>query len=152
MEEDTSSSVRSDLLEWAHGIYPTEAATRLLLEAFDGRFARRGWPWVASTESGHYYIDATKLSDDEIGMLSGGERRVLAIARSLLGEEPVDLSDALPGLDPRHTDLVIGAITHATGEHEYRPELSRIADRKVRSASRSGLRRPNRADQIGMTR
>jgi hypothetical protein len=152
MEEDTSSSVHSDLLKWARGIYPTEAATRLLLEAFDGRFARRGWPWVARTESGHYYIDATKLSDDEIGMLSGGERRVLAIARSLLGEQTVDLSDAITGLDRLHTDVVIGAIAHATGEHEYRPELSEIAGRDIRSASRSSLRRPNKADQIGMTR
>lgn len=152
MEEYTSSSVRSDLLEWARGIYPTEAATRLLLEAFDGRFARRGWPWVARTESGHYYIDVTKLRDDAIGMLSGGERRVLAIARSLLGEQPVDLSDALSGLDQRHTNLVIGAIAHATGKHEYRPELSGIAGRDIRSASRSSLRRPSRADQIGTTR
>lgn len=108
-------SVRTNLLAWARGIYPTEAATRLLLHAFEGRFARPGWPWIRTTESGSHYIDTTRLHDDEIGMLSGGERRVLAIARSLFGEEAVNLADALTGLDRPISRIVLSALTHATG-------------------------------------
>lgn len=107
--------VEADLTAWARGHYPTEAATHLLIHAFGGRFIRPGWPWIAHTTTGRRYIDATRLGDEDIGMLSGGEQRVLAITRSLLGQAPVDLSDALPGLDPPTSRLAIDALTHATG-------------------------------------
>jgi hypothetical protein len=46
---------------------------------------------------------------------SGSERRVLRIAASLASGIPVDLRDALTGLDARNTGLVRAAITRATG-------------------------------------
>ena len=46
---------------------------------------------------------------------SGGEARVLRLAASLAHGIPVDLADALPGLDPRNADLVAHAVKHATG-------------------------------------
>ena len=118
-------SVPADLRAWAKGIYPTEAAVHLLLRAFGGRFARPGWPWIKTTESGNHYLDGAKLSDDHIGVLSGGERRILAITRSLLGEQPVDLADALTGLDQRTTRTVLDALAHATGT----PASVAVADR-----------------------
>lgn len=35
-----------DLRRWAKGTYTTEAATELLLRAFNGRFAEPGNPWI----------------------------------------------------------------------------------------------------------
>lgn len=153
MAENTSEpSVKSDLFAWARGIYPTEAATQLLLRAFDGRFARPGWPWIRSSESGHYYIDATKLGDEEIGMLSGGERRVLAIVSSLLGEKPIDLSDAITGLDLRHSRIVIDALEHAAGVRRDRPVRPGAATRDFGVAydNAPGRRRGN--ESKGITR
>jgi hypothetical protein len=46
---------------------------------------------------------------------SGSERRMLRIAASLADGIPVDLRDALTGLDARNTDLVRDAVTRATG-------------------------------------
>lgn len=88
----------------------------ILIRAFDGRFARPGWPWIArSDHDGSFYVHADRMSDDDLGMLSGGEQRTLAIARSLLGSEPVDLSEVMPGLDRPTGHAVIAALTHATG-------------------------------------
>lgn len=124
--DSATRSVPADLRAWAKGIYPTEAAVHLLLQAFDGRFARPGWPWIMATESGSYYLDAERLSDDHIGGLSGGERRVLAITRSLLGEQPVDLADALTGLDRPTTRIVVDALVHATGRAASAARADRI--------------------------
>lgn len=152
MAENSSDLVKSELLAWARGIYPTEAATRLLVDAFDGRFARSGWPWIQRTEFGNHYVDGTRLGDDEIGMLSGGERRVLAIVRSLLGEQPVDLSDAITGLDPRHARLVIDSLAHATGERPNHPGASGLSLRSTNRITRTTSRRPNGTEPKGMTR
>jgi hypothetical protein len=46
---------------------------------------------------------------------SGSERRMLRIAASLADGIPVDLRDALTGLDGRNTELVRDAVTRATG-------------------------------------
>jgi hypothetical protein len=46
---------------------------------------------------------------------SGGERRVLGIAASMAAGTPVDLSDALPGLDATNLALVATAVLHAGG-------------------------------------
>jgi hypothetical protein len=46
---------------------------------------------------------------------SGSERRMLRIAASLADGIPVDLRDALTGLDARNTELVRDAVTRATG-------------------------------------
>ena len=45
--------------------------------------------------------------------MSGGERRLLAIAASLGSGEPVDLADALTGLDSWNAQVVVDAIAHA---------------------------------------
>jgi hypothetical protein len=46
---------------------------------------------------------------------SGGEGRILRLAASLAHAIPVDLQDALPGLDNHNTMLTLAAIKHATG-------------------------------------
>jgi hypothetical protein len=50
---------------------------------------------------------------------SGGERRILQLAASLAAGVPVDLRDAITGLDDRNTARLLVAIRHAAGK---RPE------------------------------
>ena len=52
---------------------------------------------------------------------SGGERRVLELSSSLAGGTPVDLRDAVTGLDDGNITRLVTAILHASGK---RPENS----------------------------
>ena len=111
------SSDASHLREWSKGIYSLEAATELLIRFAGGRFLDRGWPWVRF-EGDRLWIDFEAISSDNLGGLSGGERRVLNIIASLGGAAPVNLSDSMSGLDRNRIDLVLAAIAHANGSHE----------------------------------
>lgn len=46
---------------------------------------------------------------------SGGEDRILRLAVSLAAGIPIDLRDALTGLDSHNAELVCHAVNHATG-------------------------------------
>lgn len=116
-----------DLREWAKGIYTIEAAVELLIRFQSGRFVAEGEPWIVvpreerrgNMRSG-YWLDVDQLTVETTAALSGGERRVLALAASLAGGAPIDLSDAVSGLDRETLDLVLAAIAHAGGSHEHR--------------------------------
>lgn len=45
----------------------------------------------------------------------GGERRLLQVTASLAAGIPVDLRDAVAGLDGRNARLLAGAVLHASG-------------------------------------
>ena len=113
-----------DLRAWARGMYTTEAATELLLKAFGGKFAAPGNPWVhTSTEPEgpgqvSAWIDFAAIPE-EVGPLSGGERRFLMLAASLAEDVPVVLGDLVSGLDRENLDLVLAAIAHAGGSHQH---------------------------------
>jgi len=113
-----------DLRAWARGMYTTEAATEMLLKAFGGKFAAPGNPWIhTSTEPEgpnqvSAWIDFAAIPD-EVGPLSGGERRFLMLAASLAENVPVVLGDVVPGLDRENLDLVLAAIAHAGGSHQH---------------------------------
>jgi hypothetical protein len=47
---------------------------------------------------------------------SGGERRILQLSASLAGGIPVDLRDAVNGLDDDNTTLLVRAVRHAAGK------------------------------------
>ena len=108
----------------AKGLYAQEAAVRLLVEqgAWPARLAQEGLV-VTATEGGVAYAEvrwaeavealATRL------VASGGERRVLLLAASLAGGVPVDLGDAVSGLDRANLHLVLAALSHANGSHEH---------------------------------
>lgn len=66
---------------------------------------------------------------------SGGERRMLAITASIGGGIPVDLRDALTGLDDRNLDLVITAVRRAggSGPDEVLAQLVGTLDEFIRS-------------------
>ena len=110
--------VEAGLRHWARGIYPQEAGVELLCRAFAGRFARPGYPWVQPGESpGSWWIDPEAMTGEAFGGLSGGERRYLAVAASLLGGPPVDLSD-VSGMDFERQDLIVLAVLHAGGRRQ----------------------------------
>ncbi|WP_129656307.1 hypothetical protein [Rothia halotolerans] len=109
------------LRAWARGLLPLEAAVELLITALDGRLL--DGPWIRKDEQGRVWFDPDVAAAED-GHLSGGERRILAVATSLAGEEhPVDLGDAITGLDHDELRLVLWAAAHAGGlEPDPRPK------------------------------
>ncbi len=98
---------------WARGDLALEAAVELITTALDGRLFSD--PWVRQDEAGRLWFDPAVAEADQ-GHLSGGERRVLAIATSLASSDhPVDIGDAITGLDPDALDAVLEALAHAGG-------------------------------------
>jgi len=61
------------------------------------------------------WSDAIAALDQGHLPCSGGEARMLRLAASLAEGVPVDLRDALTGLDNRNAELVSHAVQHATG-------------------------------------
>jgi len=109
----------------ARGIHPLEAGTGLLTDCgswlhrgdFTSRFITSG----TSISDGVTLLAATNweaaVAALHAGELpaSGGERRMLLLAASIAAGTPVNLNDALPGIDRRNAGLVLSAIAHATG-------------------------------------
>lgn len=54
---------------------------------------------------------------------SGGEARMLRIAASLAAGIPVNMRDALVGLDTANSQIVLEAIAHTTGHRILAPDL-----------------------------
>ena len=51
---------------------------------------------------------------------SSGQLRILRAAASIAEGRPVDLGDTASGLDRRHLQLLLAALSHAGGSHEHR--------------------------------
>ena len=127
----TADDLTAALRACAAGLYPLEAGTGLLIASgtflhrddFTSRFVSAGTSisdgatlmaaidWDAATAALH----AGELP------CSGGERRVLELSSSLAGGIPVDLRDAVTGLDDGNIARLVTAILHASGK---RPENS----------------------------
>lgn len=103
------------LRAWAKGMYPLEAGVELLIR--HGKAIYTGAPWIHD-DGERAWLDVETLLN-ETGAWSGGEKRLVAIAASLIGEERVNLSDEVTGLDRPSLDLVLAAIAHANGSHEH---------------------------------
>ncbi|MCB5280320.1 hypothetical protein [Arthrobacter sp. ES1] len=127
------------LRTWAKGSYPLVAATELLLRAFGGRFAREGNPWVIKDPAhGNIWIDFEQIPEN-VGGLSGGERRFLLLTASLAGVGVVvELGEVLPGLDREVLNLVLAAVAHAGGSHEH-SDIVEHADGTLTLGSRGYL-------------
>jgi len=79
-------------------------------ELEEPRYAWVGWRYAVAA------LEAGTLTGG-----SGSDNRVLRIAASLseLGV-PVDLADAVTGLDRHNLALVLAAVSHANGSHEHK--------------------------------
>lgn len=109
----TDSDRLGALRAWARGDLALEAAVELLTAGLDGRLL--GGPWIRRDAASRYWFDS-ETAAAERGVLSGGEKRVLAIAMSLASSyHRVDLSDAICGLDSDALDAVLEALAHAGG-------------------------------------
>lgn len=105
-------STADQLRHWACGLLPLEAAVELLIASANGRLL--AGPWIRQDAYSTWFDPDTAAA--ERGHLSGGERRALGIATSLTSSaHPVDLSDAITGLDDINLDLVLRALAHAGG-------------------------------------
>jgi hypothetical protein len=117
----------------ARGIYPSEAAVALVIDHqywltradflagftstfpgfTDGRpMAAVCWPEAVTA------LDCGQLSG------SGSENRILRLAASLADGIPLDLQDAVSGLDDTNLQHVVTAIRHAAGrrpDQDHRP-------------------------------
>jgi len=108
------------LRAWARGIYPDEAGAEMLISHavflhradFTSRFIS-----IPGDGAGLAVIDwqaAITALDDSLPC-SGGENRMLRLAASLAAGIPVNLRDALTGIDDHGIQLVIKAVLHASG-------------------------------------
>lgn len=108
----------------AAGLYPLEAACELII----------GTGWLRRPDFARFITTGTSLTDGatqlacidwhaaitsrETGLLpcSGGENRILRLAASIAAGIPVDLNDALTGLDQTRISLLVTAVRHANGQ------------------------------------
>lgn len=105
----TARTLADKIRAQAAGTYPTEASALLITTALGGRLVDQlplAWhgdrmaeiDWAAARET--------------TGYLSGGERRILDLADSLFTGHPINLADALSGLDDHNARTVLQAVAH----------------------------------------
>jgi len=107
----------------AQGMYCLEAAAELLIAQswldrtdFTGGFVRLHRGTHAGQPAATVDWPAAVTALGASLACSGGERRMLRITASLADGIPVDLQDAVTGIDDRNVQLLIAAIRHASGK------------------------------------
>ena len=121
----TPDHLHAALRAQVKGLYACEAATELLImhaswlhkTDFINEFIHTGTGLISGIPMSA--IDWPEaITALEAGRLpcSGGESRMLKIAASLAGGIPVNLRDALTGLDSANINLVASAVLHTGGQ------------------------------------
>ena len=120
----TEPPLTAALRACADGLYAAEAACELLIATswlhrrdFRDGFINTGVSFTDGTTPMADIDWAAAIAAVNAGRLPccGGERRILGIAGSLGGGVPVDLRDALTGLDDANLCLIAQAVQHAAG-------------------------------------
>jgi hypothetical protein len=112
----------------ASGFYPAEASTELVISHgsflarsdFTGRFIEIGTSitdGITTMASIDWPAAITALDTGNLPC-SGGEQRMLRLAASLADGIPVDLRNALTGIDDHNINLVITAVLYASGKRQ----------------------------------
>lgn len=123
----TTDDLARALRACAAGLYPLEAGVGLLIS--NGTFLRRPDFTSRFIEHGASAGNRTPMASIDwesavtalnAGQLpcSAGERRVLMLSASLANGTPVDLRDAATGLDDHNVQLLLTAISHASGNRQ----------------------------------
>jgi len=117
------------LRAWAKGLLCLEAAVELLI-GHRSWLSREDFLAIAVEPGREVFSGREMAAVDfaaaagalEAGVLpcSGGEGRVLRIAASIAGGVPVDLREAVTGLDERNAVLAAAAVLHAAGHRDLR--------------------------------
>jgi len=118
----TTTGLVTALRACATGLYPLEAGVEFLIangtflhcSNFTSRFILHGTSSGTHMAAIDWDAAAAALAVGELPC--SGERRVLALAASLAAGIPVDLGDAVGGLDDRNTRHLVTAIYHAAGK------------------------------------
>ncbi|PSK95819.1 hypothetical protein CLV30_12871 [Haloactinopolyspora alba] len=114
-----TTALAAALATWAHGYLPDEAAVKLLTDSGMLRkvahLARPGDEF--DQDHTRMWIDWTEAADwlDNDGILSGGERRVIAAALSIAEARPVNLGEVLAGVDHNNARHILAALVHVAG-------------------------------------
>ena len=125
----TTDDLAAALRVCAAGIYPLEAGVALLIangtflhrDDFTSRFIDHGTSGGTAMAAIDWEAAVTALASGNLPC-SSGERRALLLSASLAGGIPVDLGEAVTGLDDDNIARLVTAILHAAGK---RPQNSR---------------------------
>lgn len=99
----TDPQLQAALRAGADGLYALEAGTGMIL-------AHGTWP---AREDFRCFVHVADSITDP------GEKRMLRLAASLAGDVPVQLGNAVTGIDDRNVDLLVAAILHASGRRQF---------------------------------
>ena len=120
---DRDPPLAEPLRTWAHGLCALQAGIELFIRHgtwlhrndFRDRFVHLDTITNGTELATIDWLAAIAAIDTGDLPCSGGERRMLRLAASLADGIPVDLRDALTGLDDRNLDLVSQAVLHTAG-------------------------------------
>ncbi|HEY9417600.1 MAG TPA: hypothetical protein VIQ30_22810 [Pseudonocardia sp.] len=121
-----TTALAAALTTWARGYYPSEAAVKLLV---DTGMLRKVAHLVQEDDRGTEprawidWEDAAAWFDEGTGM-SGGEARIVAVALALAEARPVNLGDAMTGVDHKNARAILAACAHAAGIELNEPSPS----------------------------
>jgi hypothetical protein len=119
----TADDLTAALQACAVGLFPLEAGVGLLTsngtflhrDDFASRFIQHGTSSGTPMAAIDWDAAVTALASGGLPS-SAGERRVLLLSASLAGGVPVDLRDAVTGLDDGNIARLVTAIRHASGK------------------------------------
>ncbi len=119
----TADDLTAALHACAAGIYPLEAGVALLTsngtflrrDDFTSKFIHHGTSGATPMAAIDWDAAITALTSSRLPC-SSGERRILQLSASLAAGIPVNLRDAVTGLDNDNAARLITAIRHATGK------------------------------------
>jgi hypothetical protein len=122
----TTDDLTAALRACAAGLYPLEAGTALIISNgaflhrhdFTSRFIEHGTSGGTPMAAIDWDAATAALARGDLPC-SGGERRIFQLSASLAAGIPVDLRDAITGLEDDNTARLLVAIRHAAGK---RPE------------------------------
>jgi hypothetical protein len=124
----TDPQLQAALRAGADGLYALEAGTGMIL-------AHGTWPAREDFRCFVHVADSITDPGTELASIdweavitaltagefpsSSGEKRVLRLAASLAGDVPVQLGNAVTGIDDRNVDLLVAEILHASGRRQF---------------------------------
>jgi len=117
----TAPSLPAALRAGAAGLYALEAAVGLII-AHSTWLTRDDFTCLIEHGTRTAAIDweAAACALETGGLpCSRGESRMLTLASSLAGQAPVNLGDAITGIDDRNVGLLVQAVLHASGQRQF---------------------------------